>query len=237
MTSAKPLPHITFKQFNTLLNEGIFSGFIFALLNAKDETLHQPCQCKDYFQDLFWSEHRKLPVKVYGFDWQSGTIDPHAPEFRIALKYTDEIQTRYSHMQTFINHFDTALGFAQTSIEPTDKAEIVRVTFAGGWTRSAPLLSAFTTLVRLGYSYSPTLDVPQYLEQLSKCRQTYGATARWSPPACPVNYADIQRIPQTLPRLQKLLTGFIPEYPYEKLRDGNAAHVCGILGSPESAWK
>lgn len=229
------LPHITVPNGFQELAEVVYSGFTFALLDDTNTALHKPCQCKDYFQDLFWSEHHNDPVEIYGFSWIPGTINKNSERFAMALTYNNTIRAQRDALQQFLNIFDNALGFTPTVLENTDRLDTLRMTFSGHWTRSAPLMSAFTTLVRLGYSYTADMPISQYFKQVTGwCNDIRDGR---TPADSPVNRPDTQRFNHIRPRLEKLLTGFVPKSSYESIHSAHTAHNLGLLGSTPAMWK
>lgn len=229
--------HVKLPKFSQL-SEAVSSGFTFTMLTDQNVGMHTPFQCKDYFQDMFWVEYNEKAAEVCGFPWVPGGIDKSRKTFTMALAYKESLALRRAGLEAFVNHFDDALGFQQTVIEETDHPNILRMVFDGRWTHSAPLVSSFTSIIRLGFTFKDGDDPKEYMENVQKQGMIWRNTYKPDQMAfySEVNLADFGRMNETKPRFLKLLDGFNPKWDYKKIPTANAAHCFGVRGSTEEIW-
>lgn len=141
--------------------------FEFALLGTENQLLHTATPCKDYFQDIFWCENNQKSSEVHGMHWKPGMLDISAPTFRIILMGgAVEMKSRIPGMQEFVNHFDNAQGFPLSVFDETENEKHIVVTFSREWTRNGPLLSAFTSLLRISGTCQPGEEPIAYLKRI-----------------------------------------------------------------------
>jgi hypothetical protein len=214
---------------HTHLIEGVHNGFTFTFINEKGEGLHSPAQCKDYFQDLFWSEYNGKPASVYGFTWKPGMLDKDAKQYRMALqeKGTDLIALA-PQLLGFLHHFEGAQGFEYSAVHATTQPDTVVLEFDARWSHSAPMISAFTSIVRLGFTY-PGGDVMEYLAGL----QAVANPEDWRKKSAAVHrrcLPDAQRLKTIGPRINAVLNGVFPTLPYSEISTAGGAHNTGIVG-------
>lgn len=228
-------PKVKYKV-HTRLCEGVHNGFTFALLNDANETMHTEAQCKDYFQDLWWSENRKQATEVWGFKWEPGRIDLKAECYRFALRFAKErLDNRVDNLLNFLHIFEQALGYRPCSIQLTADENVLIVTVSSQWFISAPMISAWTTLVRLGLQYTGG-DVMEYLDEVAKPVAKYIADTfrlggkNENMPCHEAMLADLGRYDRIRPRIKALLAGKEARLDWEKLSGGYVAHESGIVG-------
>src|SRR5690349_3535984 len=97
----KPVKSFRYSQLNN-------RGFSFALLNKEGKALHTPFMCKDYLQDIFWSENTGASGGIYGLKWEKGIVDNiKARRFRVAILGGEfKMRHRVPFIKKLINAFD-----------------------------------------------------------------------------------------------------------------------------------
>jgi hypothetical protein len=220
---------VEFKKHSHLI-EGVSNGFTFSLLGDDNVTLHTPAQCKDYLQDLWWSENHKKATEVWGFTWQPGTIKLGQPVYRFALRddRSSTLLDRKDGIISFINYFESCLGWPLSTIETTDEANVLVLNLVGEWTQSCPMISAFTTITRLGMLYKGGDGIEYVADLISKFKAPtkYGEDSLGFPPAM---QADMGRIKIIFPRLKLLASGKFPKPAWAEFDSGYKAHEGGIV--------
>lgn len=194
--------------------------FEFTILE-EDRFLTTPYTCKDYMQDVFWSEFSGKSGSVWGLNWKPGQFDVNKDRFRMAvLGGQVSLKDTVKQLQKFINAFDKAQGFNPTKVLETDDEKMIVIDFSSEWATSAPLVSTLTTLVRIAGVYK-TGNVEKYLEELHK-----NGTSDLP------NYMhkEHERLESTLPRMKALLNGDKVEYAWNKISSMPLSHNCGIVG-------
>lgn len=204
------------------LNEAFNYGFTMALLDDKFRALHPPVNCKDYFQDLFWTEHHEKPSEVYGFEWSPGTISLKRPTYYMGCRHSSiEIGKNRLNWQTFVNTWDYKRGYRLTKIR-LDTPKSVLVEFDGAWTKKPVLMSAFTSILRMGSVYDEKSDSNNIWEWLLARQKPSYHTGHASP--------DFSRLRTILPRLKRLAEGMEPKQTYQEYESPHEAHERGIYG-------
>jgi hypothetical protein len=201
--------------------------FQLALCNNKYQILHTMFQCKDYFQDILWCEYNKKSEHVYGLKWEPGNLNINDDTFRLVLLYREEsMEERAPFIQQLVNYFDAAQGFRPTKVLPTDDPSTIVVEFDSAWTKSGPLISAFTTIVRISGLYKGEDPIEYFKSMLSLTRSQFS----WK--VGKYSRVDSVRLPTTLPKLAALLAGKTVDLPWTSFPTANYAHSTGIYGYP-----
>ena len=166
-------------KFNTT---GYFQNYnnylLYALCNKledKYESLMKPTYCKDYFQDIMWYKATGLKFSQYGLsnhDFTSPTGEMyHMCIFynqvnETAIKEHKELLGSSSNILTLINYFSNLYNFLPSTIEHVSisnpkvkgydkiKEEAVMISFDAKWFNSAPLMSFFNILIKVGYLFT-----------------------------------------------------------------------------------
>lgn len=226
---------VTFKKHTSLI-EGVHNGFTFSLLDDNDVSMHTQAQCKDYFQDLWWAENTGKNADVWGFTWKPGTIPLDVPSYRFALRESGsqyDLSEKMPQVAAFLHHFETALGYKPLSTwEPTSEHNVVILTFPAGWTKYNPMVSALTTIIRLGLMYEGG-DPVKMLEAKAKEWESVADKFSYGKPVqgfYNATHADMGRINTVLPRLKALLKGKEAKPAWSKFPSGHSAHEGGIIG-------
>lgn len=213
-----PVLKMSYNQISNL-------GFCFALLNNDLRALHTPFECKDYLQDIFWSDRVGKSASIWGMEWKHGIFDSRADRFKLALSHgSDDLSQIAPLMQEFINHFDAAQGIESTQVMKTEDKHIIMVDFDKGWTTCGPQLSALTTIIRVSGDYIGG-DPIDYLTTIKEAPEP-SIKHKWI-------RVEISRLSYTLKRLAALLDGKHVEYAWEKSKSAQNAHNTGIMGFDE----
>lgn len=200
--------------------------FQFLLLDKNNRALHSPFECKDYLQDIFYCEYTGKNAGIYGISWKPGMLDINVETFRLALhggKVT--LDGRVEMLQKFLNEFENSLGIQPSTVSATDDSKIIVVDFSKEWTSNGPLLSAFTTLIRLSGTYNGENPI-EYLSSLLQ----YKVPANRPQGFPDYMLVDIKRLDNTLPKFAALLEGRRPEHQWDNFKSIMFVHDTGIVG-------
>jgi hypothetical protein len=202
-------------------------SFQYLLLGANNQALHSPFECKDYLQDIFWSEFTGNVAKTWGIEWTQGMLDSSQKVFKLAMLGATEhkLNERISPMRIFLRHFETALGFKKTVIVPSSKPEYIVVKFSRDWLQSPLLLSAYTTLIRISGDYQGEEPI-EYFTRLKSSKNHLESLP---------NYIrhDVERIEYTIGKFAALLQGIKPTKTWASLSSVHEAHNEGIAECQE----
>lgn len=204
-------------------------NFNFLLLTDDLKALHTPFQCKDYLQDIFYCEYTGKKAQIYGLEWVPGMVDMSKPFFKLALMGGKEnLKDLMPTMQAFLNIFEDAQGIPRCSFEETEDPTTVVVTFSKDWTANGPLLSTFTTLIRLSGGYKEG-DAMDYLKKLQEVRENYnsGKVTQGFP-----NFMikDALRIDDFIWKLAAILQGIKVEHSWDAFSNIMYVHNWGLAG-------
>lgn len=197
--------------------------YYMALLH-EGKVLHSPVTCKDYFQDIFWSESRRLPCDAHGLKWVPGLYNIDRPTHQLYIHGgKDPLGSHAPNLEAFLNAFSKAQGFPPVVVEKVDKFSIV-VSFPREWATSGPLLSAFTSAIRISGDYVVGMDPTNYLNSIT-------AVARKLPH--PYMTPEVGRVKVIRPKLKALLAGQTFVLDWNQTSGGSATHNMGIMGWSE----
>lgn len=244
------LPRVTYPKFRVQYSQLMNFDFDLALLNEKLVALHEPVMCKDYFQDAFWCEYNDKEQEVYGFKWKPGTLSTELPTYMLAVRWKDRnMRARRDRMQEFLNMFDAAQSFMPTAVIETHDDDVVIAQFDRQWMAlGPPMLSAFTSLLRLSPAY-PGGSPVEWFKQLGQLykphvgwntdvipasqKKQHGFSPLWAKPELdpPFIWPEVQRLgSETLtPKLMALLAGRKCELSWTKLPTASTAHSSGVI--------
>jgi hypothetical protein len=212
-------------QYNQISNH----KFEFMLLTPDYRVVHSPFECKDYLQDIFYCEHNGRTSSIWGLRWKPGMYDVNADRFNMALSGGKVMLEKHAKpLQKFLNAFEEALDIEPTTVSNTDDPKFIVLNFSRDWTINGPMLSAYTTLIRIAGAYKKG-DVMQYLLKLRDGDIKHP------------DYVEIEKermIKGNLPKLAALMEGKRPERRWSDLDSIGMAHNEGITefeGFPVSA--
>lgn len=178
------------------------NNFCYLLLDQKLRAMHTPFTCKDYINDILYCENTGKEADVHGLHWKRGTFDLTPDFYYMAMLGGGfKMETIYKELEDLLNKFDEAQKFNFSEVYRTDNPEIVVIRFDKRWAECTPLISAYTSVIRLSGVYKIGVDVIEYLKELLKNKDNLqGKYPVWMRP-------DLQRLPKTIRRLAALLKG------------------------------
>jgi hypothetical protein len=193
--------------------------FVMSILQD-GELMFEPAECKDYFQDVYWSEYvKKKTGTIYGLSWAPGRIDISRPTQTLYIHAPYALAGEAAQMQAFLQAFDRAQGMTPSVVEVHDERTLL-IHFDTRWTRSGPMLSAYTSLVRLSGQYDGG-NIDLLLTRVDLTRQT-------RPEATP----ECCRNDVLAPRFRALLMGKTSEAKWIKSDKITSVHFDGVCMSP-----
>lgn len=217
-------------NYNQLDNHGFYMVMVDDSLRA----ITTPFMCKDYIQDMFWALRTgKDGAEVYGMLVRSDMLTEE-DFYKIALVQRGNNLKEYAErIQGFINFLDDAQGITRTKVQTTDDDYTLLVTFHRDWTQNGPMLSAFTTAVRLGGAYaigeSPVDFMNRIHEEATWCPddeeydedEPNEVDPAWST-------VDAARLDVTMPKFSALLKGHKVVSSWTDFTNVYVAHDTGI---------
>ena len=139
------------------------AAFNLVLMNQDLRALHTPVMCKDYFQDIYWSEKTRGKGSIYGLVWEPGRFDAGAPRQYLAITWANPLIQLQKPLQRWINAFDSAQGFTPAVVHATPSDKMIVLEFDQGWVSNGPMISALTSLIRLCGEFTEDGDPAAYL--------------------------------------------------------------------------
>ena len=213
--------------------------------------MHDAVMCKDYFQDMFWSEHNDKHCEVYGLHWKPGKLSLLKEFYLMAVRYDrEDMGAKAASMQAFLNTFEEPISFPPTEVQRSASPHIVVAKFSAAWTQTSVLLSAFTSLLRMSPAWDGTKPGEWFLKieegfkpfapQPGKYPTMEDMAERKKKqekliPNAPYAWPDFQRMQVIRPRLGDLLGGTLPKQskPWREIPIVGYAHCWGVMGG---AW-
>jgi len=202
--------------------------FQYLLVDKNYRALHSPFECKDYIQDIFYTEYTGHSGEIWGMLWKQGMLDMDVEYFKLALHGGSlELEEKAPHLQKFLNTFEEALGIPESKVYGTDDPKIIVVEFNKEWTVNGPLLSAYTTLIRISGGYAGKESPMEYLKELSK----YSSWEQTPPNKYPRYITpDVGNLGTSLNRFSALLKGLRPKHDWNSFNNMSRVHNTGIVG-------
>ena len=218
------------KKNRSILGEGRSHQMGFAFLKKHKTqdtyTTVQPIStCKDYLNDVVWSEHTGKEITAYGLKYKKKNIFDKTNAYIVLSilpykggneypNYHQDIKNlakNYKLLNKFINYFDEKLGMFPSEITEVEPNKYI-VKFDYKWCKSTYGISLFSLLLRAGQFYKKG-DCMKYLKEF----QTEFP---------PDNYLVLN----TVPKLAKFIADkSIPDQELDKLEGGTTAHNYGIM--------
>lgn len=200
-------------------------NFQYILLDENLRAVHSPFMCKDYLQDIFYCEYTGNSAGIWGINWKPGMLNINVDYFHMVLHGGSiEMRSKIPTLLSFVNQFELAQGIPLTEIEETEDDKMIVIKFSKQWTQNGPLLSAYTTLLRIGGTYSLEETPIEYLQRLLK---EYKQTPV---PFHQYMLHDVQRLPSFLEKLNALLYGQKVEHDWKSFSSIGLVHNTGIMG-------
>lgn len=192
------------------------------------ETVQPISPCKDYLNDVVWSEHMDAPIGAYGLKYsKQGIFNKKKSYLVISImptfgmdsypsmdKDVANLKGNIENLQTFINFFDDSLGCKATTIQEIEPNKYL-VTMDYKWSKTTYAISLFTLLLRVGQFYKGTPNPMAFLSNFTAF-----------PP-------DTYLLTDALPRIKTFIKNkSLPEQDLSALQEHITIHNCGIL-----AWQ
>lgn len=172
----------------SVLSEGRNQGIGFAMLKKLSlnnyETVNPISPCKDYLNEVIFTENTGIPTKAYGLVYdkpndifkgkksylvfmnQKQMSGNFSVEYKTFEAYSKEIDENYKNIELFINNFQIKLGgFLPCKIRQAEDKKYL-VIFDTKWCQSTYSISLFTLLLRVAKSYKGE-DIIKFLTSLS----------------------------------------------------------------------
>lgn len=174
------------KQDRSILSEGRNYGLGYAFLQRTDntyETVQPISPCKDYLNDVVFSEQTGKPCSAYGLDTEQGNIFENPYSFmaiKICKKFIDldyktynqdknNLNQNYKNIQKLVNYYEKLLNInynnsTKTKIFKTTKKDIFIVKINNFWTDYTYTISLLSFILRLGLPYDGILKPEEFIK-------------------------------------------------------------------------
>lgn len=218
------------KKKRSVLGEGrnFGMGFAFCKKDSDDtfSTVQPISPCKDYLNDVVWSEAVDKSISAYGLSYKKqGIFDGERAYMVISImeyfgggKYNEydadyaRLKKGVANLVKFMNWFEKKLKLeVLTEIEEVEENKYF-ITFSHYWCKGTYLISLYSLLLRVGQFYSGKGLPSTYLKNFKDFP------------------ADTYILNGALPKLNKLLEGGYVEQDMTKLSGGTSVHNLGIIG-------
>ncbi len=205
------------------LGEGRDYGMGFAFLKRTKDVLRtvQPISpCKDYLNDVLYSERTGKPFKAHGLNTTKKDIFDHDEAYMVMsickqgayggyeyMGYKDDLKlldSNYPNMEKMINYFEEQFKVEGRTKLTKLKDNRILISFPLFWTFGTYLISLYTLLMRVAPYYKGG-DVMKFLKT-HKGEDTYVIKA-------------------AMPKIDQMINGHIPKQNLVKLHN---VHNCGI---------
>lgn len=229
--SIKPSVEYPFKIIETgsrdILNEGRQNQMGFAFLKDlgknKFKTLNAISPCKDYLNDVVYSEQTGKNCSAYGLTTNKENIF-NGVEAYLAVKIcpnlngtpyqgqdedTKNLNENFKKMEEFINHFEEKLKLDIKTIVNKVSDNLFHVKISNYWVQYTYLISLWSLLLRCGQFYKDG-DKDKFLSTFSKLNDSYN-------------------VANTIPKLNRLIDGELPKQNWENFYGGVDVHNTGIV--------
>jgi len=144
---------------------GKHNGWAYQFLNNNYEGIHLGVCCKDFLQDIVYSELTKNSITIYGqtsnytgtFDKQDSLIlclYPHTYDLTVISQ--DKLIELCLNLQGFLNEIESLRNYSLSTVEFTDNKFLIY--FSKEWIESPLIFSAFTLFCRIGFYYNGNLE-------------------------------------------------------------------------------
>lgn len=183
-TVLKPIK-IVEKHDRNKLSEGRTTGMAFGFLKKiSDEEFHtiQPLSpCKDYLNDVIYSERLKTSVSAYGLSCNhiGGIIDGEYSYMGIKIvgyqskntmsvypnleKETEMLKNNYKHIEKLLNWIEEKIGVKPTKIRKANDG-YYRMKLPSYWTENTYLISLYSLITRMALTYDGSVTPEKFLD-------------------------------------------------------------------------
>jgi len=159
-------------SFTYHLNEAYPRGLQYAFIDDNNKIRHKPCRCKDYVQDIYWSEILNKPkTVVYGFEWDGKNEDPISKKewVKVVLMSdnTTKLDNKIENISNLLRPFELTFKIKKTKFQLTTNKNDIVIIYNNKWAEKPYLISLFFALIRAGVFYDGKpnkTDVCEWLE-------------------------------------------------------------------------
>ncbi len=215
-------------QDRNILQEGrnFQMGFAFCKYENKTLTTVQPISpCKDYLNDVVFSEHTNMPCSAYGLHYKKNNIfdKRNYMVFKICESFNDgkyngyeehikNLNSNIKNLIDFVQFFDKKFKVRYKSIiRKTDIENTYYVSFDYDWCKSTYGISLYSFLLRIGQFYDGS-EIMSFIENYNSFNE------------------DVYLMNDIRPILTDLLEeGKLPEQDLFKYKGNTILHDTGIL--------
>lgn len=202
-------------------------GFAFVKQVSKNvfETVHPISPCKDYLNDIVWTEATGKEIQVHGLKYQKQSLWKAEDEVAyLVIKICDRfggggyanleadkerLLKNYKKLQALMRHFEKLLKIKnKTVITKTTTKGLFLVRLDSTWRESTYMISLYSLLLRVGQFWDGETEIMHYLD-------TFGA---FSP--------DVYLLGACLLKLKRIIDG---HKILSNLHEIYAPHDEGIL--------
>lgn len=166
------------------LSEGINNGMCFAFLNENYETFNAHTACRDFLNDIVFTENTGIPLTIYGLTTKKQNIYGKEQSLMgikfmknssgTGYSYSESIDADIKSLKENYQHMANALTeigmlFNLTGIVTIEEAEdnyfVVR--FPNEWCISSHSISLFTLFLRVLFMYKGDIPYIDFLKEFS----------------------------------------------------------------------
>ena len=150
---------------------GKHNGWAFQLLNDNYEGFHLSVCCKDFLQDIVWSELTQKSMQIHGQkSGYKGIIDKQTNLKLVMYPHKfagvenpkiDNLEDLSSNLQGFLNEIELLMNVEELSVVQAINNNVL-IEFSKKWIDKPYLFSMFLLLCRLGVYYNGKLE--EYLK-------------------------------------------------------------------------
>ena len=202
-------------------------GFAFAMLDEELQVLHSPFQCKEYFQDIFWSEYTGNPANIYGITWNKGKLNTSRARFNVVIIGGTEfkLSERISSFKHLLNIFEKARKIPLSKVYKTTDENNIVINFSKKWTQKPMTLSCFSNLIRLSAGYNGQ-DIMEFFKLLNLCNDNHYSSEKYF---LKFGQKDAVRVP--VERLYAFYVGKDSNIEWEHFSSSLSVHSAGFVTS------
>jgi hypothetical protein len=209
------------------LGEGRTYGIGFALCknlgNNKFETVLPISACKDYLNDVIFSEATGKSITAHGLSYSKKGIF-EGQDFAYAVmsmldnnhgsssKYQDDVKTleaNYENLNTFINFFEEKFGVETLTKFEKIGDNLYFSPISKYWVDATYKISLWGLLLRSALNYDGTITPWEFVKSGKSTTDSY-------------------LLNSIVPKIEKLMSGFVPKIYFPE--GGYQVHNCGIVG-------
>ena len=136
-------------------------GWGFQFLNEEYQPMNPPVCCKDFLQDVIYTELTGESLNIYNFKHKYQGFLKGKELLRLALYWTNDELTVDKFIEptkNFLNDIEEKLGILKSNVYTDSTNKIIIIDFSSEWIKKPYLFSFFTILCRKGLYYNGNLE-------------------------------------------------------------------------------